>query len=115
VTELDLHFNHLRDGAAEALAGSPCLGRLRALVLGENYVGDRGAEALASAPWARGLKVLALANQVGDAGALALARSPHLGGIEKLILIDNHRLGAAGCRALRERFGERVALPHRHR
>jgi uncharacterized protein (TIGR02996 family) len=113
--ELDLEKNALRDGAIQVFSRSPLVSRLRSLLLHENYVGDGGASALARAPWARGLKVLALANQLSDVGAVVLAGAPHLDGLERLVVANNHRLGAPGCRALRERFGKRVILPVRYR
>jgi uncharacterized protein (TIGR02996 family) len=133
---LDLEKNELGDGEAEALAASPYLHRLRALLLwsnrvgGEgavalaradlpnlerldlshNAVGDEGAAALAGAELVGRLRLLDLtANQVTDAGALALAASPHAAGLGWLDLTKNP-IGAAGQSALRERYPGRVQV-----
>lgn len=124
---IDYFVSPLTAAGARALAGSPHLGRLRALHLHRNDIGDAGSQALAAAPWLRGLHALNLAdnglspagvralvesagvehlqalwlgrNHLGDEGAEALARSPHLAGLLFLYLEANG-ITDRGARAL---------------
>jgi uncharacterized protein (TIGR02996 family) len=97
-------------GLARRLATCPALARLLTLDLSGNSLFNGGAVVLAGCPALAGLETLVLArNGVGISGAVALARSPYLGGLEKLDLRHNY-LGTEGREALRERFGDRVAM-----
>ncbi len=87
------------DEGAAALAASVFLENLRRLVLWDNRIGDVGVGALAGA-YLPGLETLDLGrNRVGDAGVAALARAPHLGALRALILVSN-RIGDEGALAL---------------
>lgn len=79
------------DADAARLAGSPHLARLRELNLGNNpAVGPVGVRALALSPHLAGLQALLLHyNAMGDAAVAELAASPHLGALEELYLSGN--------------------------
>jgi uncharacterized protein (TIGR02996 family) len=124
---VDYYQDPIDAGAMRALAGSPHLGRLRALRLYNNNLGDEGVRALAGAPWLGGLLVLDLGNNglsaagvaalggtpqpfrpefmalgrnaVGDAGLRALAASPVLARVKRLLL-PNSEVGPLGAGAL---------------
>jgi hypothetical protein len=75
VTTLHLPENRISAKAAEVLANSARLGRLRELELRSNAIGDAGLTALVRSPVLR-LSALGLGNaHVGPAGARVLARS----------------------------------------
>ncbi len=86
VTSLRIHFEHIGDGVARALAESPWLANLVALNLSHNDIGDEGARAIAFSPHLAGLTSLELSFNRGitDRGAEALAASPHLGRLRSL-------------------------------
>jgi uncharacterized protein (TIGR02996 family) len=83
------------------LARSPCLARIRELNLCENPgLGRAGVEALAGSPYLDGLTALLLHNNaLGDEAVACLAVSPHLGGLLELYLSGND-LGDEGTTAL---------------
>ncbi len=67
-------------------------------------------QALASSPHLAKLNALILvSNRIGDVGALALADSPYLAYLAELKPLDNH-ISAVGVKALRERYGKRVRI-----
>ena len=69
-----------------------------------------GARALATSPYMTNLSALILvSNHIGDEGARAIAESPYLANLAELKPLDN-RIGAAGVSALRDRFGKRVRI-----
>ena len=105
---LSLAHNQVGDRGVEALAGCPLLRRLTHLNLASNELGDLGCQALAEAPHSASLQVLNLDyNRIYEKGARALAASPYLEGLTRL-QIKSRTLGAAGKRALEQRFGARV-------
>jgi uncharacterized protein (TIGR02996 family) len=109
VLQLDLYHNRIGDAGAVALASSPHIGSLRRLALSGNTLGDAGAAALANSPRLAGLKRLYLHyNAIGEAGGLALAASPILNAIQDLT-VDGERIGHKASKALRKRFGKKVA------
>jgi hypothetical protein len=94
----------------EALFARPQSPGLMRLSLASDLLGPVEARIIAESPASGNLRVLDLSeNAIHDAGAIALARSPHLGNVLHLDMRGND-LGAAGKAALRERFGERVAV-----
>jgi uncharacterized protein (TIGR02996 family) len=107
--ELHLSGNRLGAAGARVVAEWPRAAGLTHLDLSESGVGDRGAQALAQSPYLSNLKTLLLqVSRIRAEGARALAHSPHLADLERLDLVSN-RIGAAK-EALRQRFGERLAL-----
>jgi uncharacterized protein (TIGR02996 family) len=93
------------DGA-RALAASPHLRRLTALILFDCLIGPEGAKALAAAPSLGSLTTLDLSgldwgypNDIENEGVQALARSPYLTGLTHLYLNEN-RIGDEGAEAL---------------
>lgn len=135
LSTLDLERNGLGDADLAALAGSPHLAGLKAILLwsnqvgdagaravlvglpglvrvdlSNNVVGDDGAEALAFSPGLARLRLLDLSgNQVGDRGAAALANSGYAVSVGWVDLARNP-IGAAGQAILREKLGNRVHL-----
>ncbi len=108
VRELDLHDNRIDAGGLMALAARPAT--FHRLNLAGNPLGDAGARVLAGA---KELEVEEL--DLGDcgidqAGALALAEAPWADGIVKLDMHGNEIGKGASRAALRERFGNRLAL-----
>ena len=78
----------------------------------DTRAGDEGAAEVARSPTLAQLRWLDLAAcRIGDRGAMELARSPYLKHLERLSLGGN-RIGEGGRAhaALKERFGERVAV-----
>jgi uncharacterized protein (TIGR02996 family) len=114
VTALDLTFNWLGDDGGAALARSPCLWRLEELLLGDNQAGDKAARAFAQTKRLPRLRRLRLSRQVTNKGARVLAAAPWLQQLEWLDLGENWRITAAGARALRKAFGERVRVRERN-
>jgi uncharacterized protein (TIGR02996 family) len=110
LTWLDLTDCGLSGAGVRALIQSPHRPRLERLLLGGNSPGDDAVAALAESPLLASLHTLYLGRcQLGDRAALALAASPHLTRMADLDL-ERNRFSAEACRALRERFGDRVWL-----
>lgn len=92
---------------AGVIAESQALSQLEVLHLESTLIGDDGARALLSSTGLPRLRELNLAsNAITDAGAVAIAALPDV----RLASLDltHNRIGGAGDRALRERFGSRV-------
>jgi uncharacterized protein (TIGR02996 family) len=111
LTRLGLSATGAGDRGAEAIARQPHLDRLVELDLSRNLLTDRGVVALAGSPHLRSLERLVLHTnlEITDRGALALANSPHLSRLQRLNL-HHTRVGDAAVDALRQRFGEGLAL-----
>ena len=74
---LDLTNQHVGDAGVVALAASPWLEHLSALILSGCHIGDEGVKALAASPWLANLNRLTLwDNHIGDAGVKAAGRVP---------------------------------------
>ncbi len=98
LVHLDLRWNRLGAGGAEALAAA-APGELRTLVLDRNEIGDAGLRALSRSPLMVGLSELCIGrNHIGDRGIQALAQAPCLQ-LRSLNLWHND-LGAMGAKAL---------------
>jgi uncharacterized protein (TIGR02996 family) len=97
---VDYYSEPLTAEGARSLAGSPHLGRLRALSLYRNNVGDEGLRALAGAPWLANVRSLNLVdNGLSAEGARALA-GPDRAASLAVLLLANNSLGDEGLRAL---------------
>jgi uncharacterized protein (TIGR02996 family) len=113
----ELRLTNVTTRALADLVASPYLGdiitRGDIIILDLHGIGAAGAAALAASPHLARLTSLDLVyNAIGDAGAAALAASPHLANLTSLRLYanDDIRRRSAGAKALRRRFGNRVAL-----
>ncbi|MFO0929962.1 MAG: TIGR02996 domain-containing protein [Gemmataceae bacterium] len=103
LTALLLHYNDLGDDAVRDLARSPYLTRLVELYLSGNDLGDPAAVALAGAfPRLRDLDLRD--NRIADPGVLALADAPERRELTTLYLVNN-TIGPLGAHAL-------AASPH---
>ncbi len=110
VTGVVLYDNAVGDDGAAALAASEHLTELRRLCLTSTGLGPAGARALASSSHLPQLRDLDLqSNPLGDEGGKALCESPYLGRLRRLALYDCG-IGAEVTNALRERFGEVLAI-----
>jgi uncharacterized protein (TIGR02996 family) len=99
--ELNLGYNPmLGQSGVQALADSPLVENLKALLLHNSGLQDRALEALANSTHLASMTELYLSgNDVGDAGVQLLARSRALPRLVELDLRDN-QIGDAGARAL---------------
>lgn len=103
LTALLLHYNDLGDDAVRDLARSPYLGNLVELYLSGNALGDPAAAALAGTfPRLRDLDLRD--NRIADPGVLALADAPAHPQLATLYLVNN-TIGPLGAHAL-------AATPH---
>jgi uncharacterized protein (TIGR02996 family) len=93
-----------------AVVESPHLRNLSHLGAWLGQVTDEGVAKLAAWPLAARLRSVDLQdNPITDAGAFALADSPYLGPLHRLDL-HRTRLGPAGQKRLRERFGDALQV-----
>jgi uncharacterized protein (TIGR02996 family) len=98
---LNLQMNLLELSGARAVAGSPHLARLTSLVLSDNPIGDLGLHAIVASDRLPELVRLELRHcDLSDSGIRGLARARMMGQLDELNLAHNHRIGAAGARAL---------------
>jgi uncharacterized protein (TIGR02996 family) len=106
LTELDLMDQELDDRHIKALAGWPCLGKVRRLDLTGNRFQETGAKALARSAYLKRLVELNLSHtDIGDGGWQVLLASPNLAHLNWLG-IDGAWLSDETEKALRERYGE---------
>jgi uncharacterized protein (TIGR02996 family) len=100
LTALLLHYNPLGDEAIAELANSPWLGQLRELYLSGTELTDSGVSVLAGSGRLPALTDLDLRdNQIGDGGAISLACNLRLEQLTMLYLVNN-RIGETGASAL---------------
>jgi hypothetical protein len=106
LAELDLMDQELSDRHIKALAGWPCLAKVRRLDLTGNAFTEAGAKVLARSPYLRNLAELNLSHtDIGDAGWRVLLASPNLANLTWLG-IDDAWLSEEMEQALVERYGE---------
>jgi uncharacterized protein (TIGR02996 family) len=113
LVSLELSMSIVDDRGARALALSPHLGNLRALLMYMNRTGNNGAAALANSTSLPHLAVINLElNHVGDEAGRAFAYTQQLPELLHLNLFDQFsgELSRDVCRALKERWGDRVEV-----
>jgi uncharacterized protein (TIGR02996 family) len=108
---LDLNNTHIGDAGLIEIANSRHLRRVRELYLRSSGIGEAGIAVLARSVLARSLRLLDIENNpILDVGAWELVRSPRLEHLQKLQMWDCDNLEPTVCRALKERFGDRVEV-----
>jgi uncharacterized protein (TIGR02996 family) len=97
---VDYYSEPLTAEGARAFAGSPHLGRLRALSLYRNNIGNEGLHALAGAPWLANVRALNLVDNGLSAEGVRFLAGPERAASLTVLALANNSLGDEGLRAL---------------